>query len=66
MAIMGQIRIDILGLDRARLLVIELNELEKDLRAAKQVEFADRVNHALRRFTNTGSDPKSGSDSSRP
>jgi len=50
-AYVGKIAIDVTGTDRAKLLVVELNELERDLELAGYREFAIRLGHAITRFT---------------
>jgi hypothetical protein len=59
MATLGRVKIEVTGMKRARLLVLELTELERDLAADGQREYAVRINHALKRFTNgPGGDPE--------
>jgi hypothetical protein len=59
MAAIGTVKIEVTGLKRARLLVLELTEVERDLARDGHREYAVRINHALRRFTNgPGGDPE--------
>jgi hypothetical protein len=51
MASLGTIKIEVTGMPRARLLVVELTEIERELGREGLSEYAVRINHALKRFT---------------
>jgi hypothetical protein len=48
----GRLKVElrITEMDRARLLVVEMTELEKELELAGLPQYAKRINHALARF----------------
>jgi len=54
------VHIDVRGLKSAKLLIVELSELERDLEMADQKEFSQRVNHALERFMNSDNEKDVG------
>lgn len=49
---LGRVTVDVTGLSRVKLLVVELNELERDLGNDPRglTDYAIRINHALSRL----------------